>query len=243
LVQSARPTRSITAAGHHSVDFETYSRSKRSDYADLADTVASILRAAIAPYPFRLQLVQARAKDPESLQKKLEERGLLATTTLEEDIKDLAGCRLIFYSNLDVTRFQQSGIFRDNFGVDWDRTKIHHPVPGHGDPIKPYWKQIGAPCYAQGCHSCLYASAYRVWYVESPGHPRRRSWRNGLGGWTSEDLFVYRPSSDPLWFKPSFLMNTNQRIQPAAVVTDGGSIPRFFWNIPGLRLGRLVPPM
>lgn len=60
-----------------------------------------------------------------------------------------------------------------------------------------------------------------------------------LGGtvsvdWTSEDLFIYRPSNDPLWFKPSFLMNTNLRIQPTAVVTDGGSIPRFFWNIPGL---------
>jgi hypothetical protein len=67
-----------------------------------------------------------------------------------------------------------------------------------------------------------------------------------LGGtvsvdWTSEDLFVYRPGKDPLWFKPSFLMNTNQRIQPTAVVTDGGSIPRFFWNIPGLSPWALGP--
>jgi ppGpp synthetase/RelA/SpoT-type nucleotidyltranferase len=118
------------------MDFDTYSRSKRADYADLAGTVAAILRAAIAvhPIPFRLQLVQARAKDPVSLKKKLEDRGLPATTTLEEDIKDLAGCRLIFYSNADVTRFQQSGIIRENFDVDWDRTKIHHPVPGEGDP-------------------------------------------------------------------------------------------------------------
>ena len=117
------------------MDFETYSRSKRSDYADLADTVASILRAAIAahPVPFRLQLVQSRAKDPDSLKKKLEHRAQLATTTLEQEIKDLAGCRLIFYSNADVTRFQQSGIIRDNFDVDWDRTKIHHPVPGDGE--------------------------------------------------------------------------------------------------------------
>lgn len=116
------------------MDFETYSRSKRADYAALADVVASILRAAITAHPFRLQLVQARAKDPESLKKKLEDRGLLETTTLAEDIKDLAGCRLIFYSNSDVTRFQQSGIMTDNFDVDWDRTKIHHPVPGEGDP-------------------------------------------------------------------------------------------------------------
>jgi ppGpp synthetase/RelA/SpoT-type nucleotidyltranferase len=123
------------------MDFDTYSRSKRADYADLVGAVAAILRAAIAahPIPFRLQLVQARAKDPESLKKKLEDRGLQATTTLEEDIKDLAGCRLIFYSNADVTRFQQSGIIRENFDVDWDRTKIHHPVPGEGDPKKPLY--------------------------------------------------------------------------------------------------------
>jgi hypothetical protein len=53
---------------------------------------------------------------------------------LAEDIKDLAGCRLIFYSNSDVSRFQQSGIITDNFDVDWDRTKIHYPMPGDSDP-------------------------------------------------------------------------------------------------------------
>jgi len=58
-----------------------------------------------------------------------------------------------------------------------------------------------------------------------------------LGGtvtvnWTREDLFIYRPD-DPLWFRPHF-MNEHERIQPTAMYTDGGSIPRFFWNIPGL---------
>jgi ppGpp synthetase/RelA/SpoT-type nucleotidyltranferase len=118
------------------VDFETYTRSKFADYAALAETVAAILRAAIAayPHPFRLQQVQQRAKDPESLRKKLEDRGKLATASLEDDIKDLAGCRLIFYTNSDVTRFLQGGIIQDNFDVDWDRTKIHHPVPGQTEP-------------------------------------------------------------------------------------------------------------
>ncbi|MCX7309510.1 MAG: RelA/SpoT domain-containing protein [Afipia sp.] len=118
------------------MDFETYSRSKRADYAALADVVAGILRAAIDAYPvpLRLQLAQSRAKDSDSLKKKLEERGKLETTTLAEDIKDLAGCRLIFYSNSDVSRFQQSGIITDNFDVDWGRTKIHYPVPGDSDP-------------------------------------------------------------------------------------------------------------
>lgn len=118
------------------MDFETYSRSKLADYAALAETVAAILRAAIGAYPdpFRLQQVQHRPKGPASLRKKLEDRGILATTSLENDIKDLAGCRLIFYTNSDVSRFLQSGIIHDNFDVDWDRTKIHHPVPGQTEP-------------------------------------------------------------------------------------------------------------
>src|SRR5216683_2247139 len=118
------------------MDFETYARSKHFDYAALAETVESILRAAIAAHPgaLRLQQVQRRAKDPESLKKKLQDRNLLSTTTLEADIKDLAGCRLIFYTNSDVSRFLQTGIIQDNFDVDWERTKIHYPVPGKSDP-------------------------------------------------------------------------------------------------------------
>jgi ppGpp synthetase/RelA/SpoT-type nucleotidyltranferase len=118
------------------MDFETYAQSKHADYAALAETVTAILRAAIGAYPttFRLQQVQQRAKNPNSLRKKLENRGIAATTSLEKDIKDLAGCRLIFYTNSDVARFLQSGIIQDNFDVDWERTKIHHPVPGQTEP-------------------------------------------------------------------------------------------------------------
>src|SRR5437899_7987393 len=108
----------VKAAPH--MDFETYARSKQFDYAALAETVESILRAAIAAHPgaFHLQQVQRRAKNPESLKKKLDDRNLLSTTTLETNIKDLAGCRLIFYTNSDVSRFLQSGIIQDNFDVD-----------------------------------------------------------------------------------------------------------------------------
>jgi ppGpp synthetase/RelA/SpoT-type nucleotidyltranferase len=118
------------------MDFETYSQSKQLEYGALADTVASILSAALAAHPtkFRLQLVQARAKSPHTLKKKLEDRGLVGTTTLETDIKDLAGCRLIFYSNSDLAGFMQTGIINDNFEIDWGRTKIHYPVPGKSGP-------------------------------------------------------------------------------------------------------------
>ncbi len=75
------------------MDFEEYSRTRQLDYAALAETVASVLQAALAAHPgtFRLQQVQHRAKNPESLKKKLEDRKLESTTTLEADIKDLAG--------------------------------------------------------------------------------------------------------------------------------------------------------
>jgi ppGpp synthetase/RelA/SpoT-type nucleotidyltranferase len=118
------------------MDLETYTRSKYADYAALADTVASILRAAITAHPdaLRLQQIQQRAKNPGSVRKKLETRGAAATTSLETEVKDLAGCRLIFYTNSDVSRFLHTGIIQDNFDIDWDRTKIHHPVPGHSDP-------------------------------------------------------------------------------------------------------------
>src|SRR5260370_25806263 len=126
------------------MDFETYARSKFADYGVLAETVGAILRAAIVAYPetFRLQQVQQRPKDPESLRKKLEDRDILATTALEDQIKDLAGCRLIFYTNSDVARFLQSGIIQDNFDVDWDRTKIHHPVPGQTEPDTLHIEQL-----------------------------------------------------------------------------------------------------
>jgi len=53
---------------------------------------------------------------------------LLAAANIETEIKDLAGCRLIFYTNSDADGFLQSRIVFDNFVVDWDNTKIHHAV-------------------------------------------------------------------------------------------------------------------
>jgi ppGpp synthetase/RelA/SpoT-type nucleotidyltranferase len=118
------------------MDFETYAKTTHADYAALADTISSVLRAAIAAHPdkLRLQQVQFRAKEPGSLRKKLEDCGIAGTTSLEKEIKDLAGCRLIFYTNSDVAGFLQSGIIQDNFDVDWERTKIHHPVPRQTEP-------------------------------------------------------------------------------------------------------------
>jgi hypothetical protein len=56
--------------------------------------------------------------------------------------------------------------------------------------------------------------------------------------WASEDKFIYLKSSNPLSFKPSFL---NTPILPETMYTDGGSIPRIFWSIPGLSPWGLGP--
>ncbi len=112
------------------MNFESYLKDQRADYARLADVVASILTAAIRAQPrLRLEHIQTRAKESGSLRKKLESAGALESDKIEELIKDLAGCRLVFYTNSDVARFASSGIISDNFEVDWDRTKIHHPDP------------------------------------------------------------------------------------------------------------------
>lgn len=108
------------------MNFEEYEREGRATYADLAATTAVILRAAItAEGSYRLQQVMARAKEPVSLHKKLIQRDIALTATIENEIKDLAGCRVIFYTNSDVTRFINSGIIEQNFEVL--EVKYHHP--------------------------------------------------------------------------------------------------------------------
>lgn len=110
------------------VNLEAYEKQGYRLYEDLAATVASILDAAIRVLPeLKLQQVQRRAKDPVSLRAKLLARGAVEAPELEAVVKDLAGCRLIFYSNSDVSRFIQSDIMRANFEVDWDRTRLHFP--------------------------------------------------------------------------------------------------------------------
>lgn len=59
--------------------------------------------------------------------------------------------------------------------------------------------------------------------------------------WVAEDAFIYRPDPDPkkrLSFTPSFMTTA---IVPDLMYTDGGSIPRIFWSIPGLSPWGLGP--
>ena len=92
------------------MNYEQFVREARPHYEAFARTVAAILQAAIDNHPkeFRLQQIQSRAKDPVSLRRKLSERDLLESDKIEAELKDLAGCRLILYTDTDVDRFLNS---------------------------------------------------------------------------------------------------------------------------------------
>ena len=108
---------------------EDYEKSGRTQYAKLARVVEDILRHALQRFDgvASVPQTQSRAKDPASLRLKLTTRGLFDTTVIEDDIKDLAGCRIIFYTATDLERFRQSDLWRQNFDVDWEASKTHFP--------------------------------------------------------------------------------------------------------------------
>lgn len=100
-------------------------------YEAFAETVRFILEKALlsAEDLPRPQSVQCRAKGIKSLRRRLAEVRNLDTQTLELDRRDLAGARLIFYTNNDVDRFLASPLIRENFEIEEDSTRIHHPTP------------------------------------------------------------------------------------------------------------------
>ncbi|EJL81232.1 hypothetical protein PMI16_04838 [Herbaspirillum sp. CF444] len=108
------------------MNFDEFEREGKFAYYAFANAVADILEAAIdAEGGYRLQQIQRRAKSSVSLRKKLEMREIAMTEQLETNIKDLAGCRVVFYTNSDVTRLIQSGVIHENFEVI--EVKLHHP--------------------------------------------------------------------------------------------------------------------
>ena len=113
------------------MNLNDYEKKYFSTYEAFAETVRFILEKAFLttdnlPQP---QSVQCRAKTIESVRCRLGEAGKLDTETLELDRRDLAGARLIFYTNNDVDRFLASPLIRENFEIEDDSTKIHHPTP------------------------------------------------------------------------------------------------------------------
>lgn len=111
------------------MNFEEYENAGRARYERLARAVELILVQALAASE-RLSSTpqtESRAKESVSLGRKLEDRGLESSSAIENDIKDLAGCRVIFYTDTDLERFRQSDVWEKSFEVDWKSSKTHFP--------------------------------------------------------------------------------------------------------------------
>lgn len=81
-------------------------------YESFAETVRFVLKKALLsaeglPNP---QSIQYRAKAAESLRNRLAEERKLGSQSLEEDRRDLAGVRVIFYTNNDVEKFLREAL-------------------------------------------------------------------------------------------------------------------------------------
>jgi ppGpp synthetase/RelA/SpoT-type nucleotidyltranferase len=113
------------------VNLEEYETKGFSTYTAFAETVRFILERALAAAPDvpRPQSIQCRAKSVESLRRRLDEAGKSDTESLELDRRDLAGVRLIFYTNNEVDRFLASTLIKENFDIEEESTRVHHPTP------------------------------------------------------------------------------------------------------------------
>lgn len=184
------------------MNFDEYERNKRPDYKAFADAIATILDAAIKADPaYRLQQIQRREKNPISLKAKLAKFGVSESDKIEDEVKDLAACRVIFYTNADVKRFLSSDILRSNFTIDWDRTKVHHPVPGTESEgrffisdnivVQLNEQRVAAPEYAKfrgmRCEIQVQTSLNHAWsemqhdvYKDKPAHGFGKDLEQGI---------------------------------------------------------------
>jgi ppGpp synthetase/RelA/SpoT-type nucleotidyltranferase len=109
--------------------FEEYETEKITLYREFCEIVRWILEQAIAAAGLpRPQSLQCRPKDPKRLKQRLEELGALGNNNIENLRRDLAGARIIFYTNTDVDRFHSSQLIRENFAIEKDGIKLHHPT-------------------------------------------------------------------------------------------------------------------
>lgn len=113
--------------------FEEYQQGGRARYLALVEAVQSILRHALAQHEMVAHGLTGRAKEFKSLQKKLVERKIAIDQPMDE-IKDLAGCRVVFLTNSQVDAFNNTGALDENFEVL--SVNVHHPVPGTETEMK-----------------------------------------------------------------------------------------------------------
>ncbi|MBB3357044.1 MULTISPECIES: RelA/SpoT domain-containing protein [unclassified Novosphingobium] len=108
--------------------FDEYQLTGRATYAAFVDAVRTILVSLVERHGFTPHAITGRAKDPVSLKKKLAKNGIDPASAIDEVLKDLAGCRIVFLTNSQVTAFHATGAINENFDIL--NVNEHHPVPG-----------------------------------------------------------------------------------------------------------------
>ena len=109
--------------------FDEYQKGGNELYKKLAKAVRDILEVAAdgkTDVP-RVQAYQNREKGIESLNRKLTKRGKLDAPDIGAEIKDLAGVRVILYTNIDCDRYLRSRLIVEALHVHWAETKAHYP--------------------------------------------------------------------------------------------------------------------
>lgn len=108
--------------------FDEYRLRDRAKYVALVDAIKQVIAASVKAHAMVPHAITGRAKDPASLQKKLEDRKIDLNSAIDEQLKDLAGARVVFLTNRQVQAFLGSGIIHANFDVV--SVNVHHAVPG-----------------------------------------------------------------------------------------------------------------
>ena len=118
------------------MNLDEYSKNGFKLYLEFANNIKSFLEKAIKEKEFTssVLLVQARAKEKDSLKKKLEPFSNEELENIENCVKDLAGCRVILYTNSHVNKFIESGILvSEYFSIKDNKYKYHFPM-NNNDP-------------------------------------------------------------------------------------------------------------
>lgn len=110
------------------MNFEEYQLTGRATYAAFVEAVRTILVSLVEKHGFTPHAITGRAKDPLSLKKKLAKEKIDPASAIDEALRDLAGCRIVFLTNSQVAAFGGTGAINDNFDIL--NVNDHHPVPG-----------------------------------------------------------------------------------------------------------------
>jgi ppGpp synthetase/RelA/SpoT-type nucleotidyltranferase len=116
------------------MDFEEFKANGQKTYDEMSRLVRKIVEDAVAADNAapRVQAFQNRPKGIGSLKRKLTNRGIADSSTIQDQIKDLAGVRVVLYTNLELDQFLQKRYIVQSLDVHWDETKAHHPTDENG---------------------------------------------------------------------------------------------------------------